>query len=119
MATDVADNVSGGPITQAAALLSTVMYCRKQALELQACKAHSAAPSCERQEAAFTTCSHEHVGQVIQTLVKVAETKCPSEMYELQRCRAHSPGSSCEAEDMESMLCASLHVLRSAQAKAR
>ena len=106
----------GEPIAQATALLSTLMHCRKQALELQSCRRGSSAGDCARQEAAFTTCSNEHLPAVIGHLVKIADRYCKDEVSDLQRCRYNNPGADCESEDMQAMRCASLHVLASARA---
>ena len=102
------------PIEHATALLSTLLHCRTQANALRACKRDGA--TCEAQEAAFVTCSQEHIGLVITHLVKIAEKKCPGEMLALQQCRLHRPGDDCEHEDMASIRCASLHVLAAAAA---
>ena len=102
------------PIAQATGLLSTVLHCRKQAAELQTCKRQGG--PCDRQEAAFITCSHEHLPSVVEHLVKIADRFCHSEVEQLSRCRYNNPGADCEAEDMAAMRCASLHVLASASA---
>ena len=63
------------PIAEATALLSTLMHCRRQARELQACQRGGSGGAgggdCARQEQAFVTCSHEHLPSVIGHLIKV------------------------------------------------
>ena len=102
------------PIQQATALLSTLLHCRRQAKELQACQRSDEGRLCERQEAAFVTCSKEHVGLVVEHLVKVADKFCQNETEAVHRCRRFRPGDDCEFEDMEAMRCASIHVLAAA-----
>jgi hypothetical protein len=67
----------GEPIARATALLSTLLHCKKQAEALRACKRAAASDaygrSCDAKEAAFITCSNEHIGLVIQHLVKIAD----------------------------------------------
>ena len=55
------------PIERATAMLSTLLHCRKQADALRACK-RSGNESCDAKEAAFVTCSNEHIGLVIVRL---------------------------------------------------
>ena len=104
------------PIAAAVGLLSTVLHCKKQAAALQRC--HQKGEPCTREEAAFVTCSTEHLPLVIGHLVKIADRYCTAEIDELQRCRTLNPGSDCEVQDMACMRCAALQVLRSAQAPA-
>ena len=73
--------------------------------------------SCEREEAAFVTCSQEHIGLVVEHLVKVADKFCPYEVDALYRCRRERPGDDCEWEDMEAMRCASIRVLAAAHSR--
>ena len=106
------------PIEHATALLSTLLHCRNQANQLRACRVRDGGSgSCEREEAAFVTCSKEHVGLVVQHLVKIADAKCPSEVEAVQRCRTLRPGDDCEFEDHAALRCAALHVLASASKK--
>ena len=105
------------PIERATALLSTVLHCRKQADALRTCRHGGGGDSsCDRQEAAFVTCSQEHIGLVVGHLAKISESHCPSEIEALRRCRLNRPGDDCEYEDMEAMRCASLRVLAAAAA---
>ena len=64
------------------------------------------------------TCSNEHIGLVVQHLVKVADRFCPVEVEAVQRCRTYRPGDDCEREDMEALRCASRHVLDAARSPA-
>lgn len=108
------------PITHATALLSTLMHCREQARELQACRRGSGngATDCSNREAAFITCSEAHVGMVVQTLVKIADQHCPDEVKSVRQCRMICRGG-CDAEDAAAMRCASLRVLHAHAADSR
>ena len=87
-------------------------------MALQRCKASLGdSAACEQQQAAFVTCSQEHIGLVVGHLVKVADRFCPEEVEAVQRCRTLRPGDDCESEDHDAIRCASLHVLRAAHAK--
>ena len=96
-------------ISRAMAVLSTMLHCRKQARELQACQ-RGGGGGCERQEAAFVTCSEAHAGMVVQHLVKIADTHCPDEVEAVRVCRTLHRGE-CEEEDLAAMRCAALRVL--------
>ena len=104
------------PIARATAMLSTLMHCRRQALALRRCQRgpDAAAGGCDRETAAFTTCSTENLPRVIGHLVKVADVHCQDYIDEVRRCRTTRPGSDCEDEDLAVMRCASLKVLASA-----
>ena len=106
------------PVARATALLSTLLHCRQHALALRACqRGLPAAPSgCERESAAFVTCSNEHLPQVIGHLIKIADVHCQDYIQSVRRCRTTRPGSDCEEEDLAVMRCASLKVLTSAAA---
>lgn len=97
------------PITRATAVLSTLLHCRQQARELQACR-RDAGGNCRREEAAFTTCSEANVGLVVQHLVKIADRHCPDEVEAVRICRTMRRGE-CEAEDLAALRCAALQVL--------
>lgn len=106
-------------ITRAAGLLSTLLHCRRQAKELQACQrlaTRDSNTSCAREEAAFVTCSNEHLQLVIGHMIKIADVHCTAHIQAVQRCRMLSPGSDCEAEDLAVLRCAALKVLESASA---
>lgn len=97
-------------------MLSTLLHCRRQAIALQRCRQGGSDGRCEREMAAFATCSEEHLPAVIGHLVKVADLHCQDFIEEVRRCRATRPGSDCEEEDLAVMRCASLKVLASAAA---
>ena len=108
-------------VAQASQLLTVVMHCRKQAAELQACQERGTGKRllsgrCERERAAFVTCSEEHVGVVIGHLVKFADKHCPAEVEAFRWCKSHTPGADCEQEDLAALRCASAQVLASARA---
>lgn len=110
-------------VAQAMQLLTAQVFCRQQAIELRACHERGKLSSiasgslrCERERAAFTTCSDANLGQVVDTLVKVADTKCQDEVAAYQACKARSLGDDCEAQDLASVMCASRAVLVSARA---
>ena len=104
----MADDASTDSISRAMAVLSTMLHCRKQAKDLQACR--RGGEGCARQEAAFVTCSEAHVGMVVQHLVKIADTHCPDEVEAVRVCRTLRRGE-CEAEDLAAMRCAALRVI--------
>ncbi len=99
-------------IARATQLLSVFMFCRRQAQELHSCDERRG--GCERQRAAFETCCHEHLGQVVQALVKIADHSCPAEVAAYRECKSRSIGSDCEREDLAAVRCASRAVLESA-----
>jgi hypothetical protein len=103
------------PLERATALLSTTLYCRKQARALQKCQAE-AGGNCTQCEAAFVTCSKEHIGLVVQHLSQIAERFCPAEVDAVSRCRTLRPGATCEEEDLAAMQCAAMRVLAAAHA---
>ena len=112
-------DAGGDPINPAAAILSTKLYCAKQALELQKCqRAGGTAQTCKREVDAFSTCSEAHVGMVVQQLVKIADKFCPNETAEVMRCRSIKPGDACEHEDLMALRCAARAVLESVAADA-
>ena len=112
-------DAGGDPINPAAAILSTKLYCAKQALELQKCqRAIGTAQTCKREVDAFSTCSEAHVGMVVQQLVKIADKFCPNETAEVMRCRSIKPGDACEHEDLMALRCAARAVLESVAADA-
>ena len=100
------------PITQATALLTCLMHCRRQAQALQACQRDGG--GCDREAAVFTTCAQSNLPLVIGHLIKVADKNCPEEIEVVQRCRTLRPGDDCEAEETAAMRCAALRVLASA-----
>ena len=114
-----ADRASVDLIEHAAAYLSTLLHCRKQARDLQACQRRDGGGSCVHEEAAFVTCSQEHIGLVVQHLVKVAEKHCPEETQVVQHCRHARPGDDCAHEDEMAIRCAARRVLEAASADAR
>ena len=71
---------------------------------------------CAREEAAFVTCSQEHLPLVIGHLIKIADKHCTDAILDLQRCQTLNPGSDCANEDLAVMRCAARKVLESAQA---
>ena len=108
-------------VAQASQLLTVVMHCRKQAAELQACQERGSGKRllsgrCERERAAFVTCSEEHVGVVIGHLVKFADKHCPAEVEAFRWCKSHTPGADCEQEDLAALRCTSAQLLASARA---
>lgn len=113
-------------VAQASQLLTVVLHCRQQAAELQACQERGSGKKllfggggCERERAAFVTCSEEHVGAVIGHLVKFADKHCLAEVEAFRRCKTHRPGADCAQEDLAALRCASAQVLASARANSR
>ena len=111
--------MSADPINPATALLSTTLYCKKQARALQVCQRGTSHTDCEPERQAFITCSEAHIGLVVSHLVKIADRFCPNEVEGAQRCRHVRPGDNCEYEDMLAMRCAARKVLESAAADAQ
>ena len=105
--------MSRDEVSKATDVLLTTVYCRKTALALTDCMQHSGLRGCERQRAAFITCSEERVGLAVDALTKVANKHCSTLVERYHDCKQTSLGSDCEAEDLAAMRCASRRVLES------